>query len=280
MSEPKTSSPGSDNYILNRDFTASVRLNCQHYIWLQELGYNLHPSVPISSLGPNPRIADVATGTGAWLLEVARAYPTATCDGFDISLVQAPPAIWLPKNVSFSQWDMLQPPPADRVGTYDIVHIRLVTIVIEKKDPVGAIRNLAALLKPNGYIQWDEIELSDTVVAHAAGEMGKVDAVREMDGLMKGHGSHEWVLKLPELMNENGFEGAKLWRVKPDMTWVKLYTDCHTLSFAEIASKLPEGSDRRKEFQRMVEEVGEETKQGAVHGVAKVICVGRKSIHV
>ena len=28
----------------------------------------------------------------------------------------------------------------------------------------------------------------------------------------------------------------------------------------------------------MVQDVGEETKQGAVHGVAKVICAGRKSI--
>ena len=277
MAEPNTSSPASDNYLLTRDYTASVRLNCQHYIWLQELGYNLHPSIPFSSLGENPRIADVATGTGVWLLEVARSYPTATCDGFDISLAQAPAAVWLPSNVSFSEWDMFKPPPANLIGTYDIVHVRLVVLVIQNKDPVSTIRNLAALLKPNGYIQWDEIDLSDTIVAHAAGEMGKMDAVRKMDRLMKGHGSFEWVVKLPERLNENGFEGAKLWRVKPDMALVKHYTDCHTLSFAEIASRLPEDSDRKKEFQYMVQDVGEETKQGAVHGVAKVVCVGRKS---
>ena len=277
MGNPNTS-PAFDNYILARDFTASIRLNCQHYIWLQELGYNLHPSIPVSSLGENPRIADVATGTGVWLLEIARSHPTATCDGFDISLEQAPPAVWLPNNVTFSAWNMFNPPPAHLVGTYDIVHIRLVTLVIENKDPVSTIRNLAALLKPNGYIQWDEIDLSETTVAHAEGPMGKMDAVRKMDALMKGHGSHEWILKLPESMTDNGFEGAKLWRVKPNMALVKHYTDCHTLSFAEIASKMPDSSDRKREFQRMVQDVGEETKRGAVHGVAKVVCVGRKSI--
>lgn len=75
----------NDTHILKRDFTASLRLNCQHYIWLQELGYHIHPSITVSSLGESPRIADVATGTGAWLLEVSRSHPTATCDGFDIS---------------------------------------------------------------------------------------------------------------------------------------------------------------------------------------------------
>ena len=268
----------SDPYILRRDFTASVRLNCQHYIWLQELGYNIHPSIPVSSFGENPRIADVATGTGAWLLEVSRSHPTATCDGFDISLAQTPPAIWLPKNVSFSQWNMFEPPPADLANTYDIVHVRLVNVVIANKDPVSTIRNLAALLKPHGYIQWDEIDLSDTVVAHAAGDVGKLDAIRKMDGLMKGHGSFEWILKLPEKMNENGFKDAKLWRVKPDMCWGKCYTDCHTLAYAEIASKMPEGDDRRRDLERLVADVGDETKQGAVHGVAKVICVGMKSM--
>ena len=62
-----------------------------------------------------------------------------------------------------------------------------------------------------------------------------------------------------------------------NMALVKHYTDCHTLSSAEIASRLPEDSSRKKEFQRMVQDVGEETKQGAVHGVTKVVCVGRKS---
>ena len=99
-----------------------------------------------------------------------------------------------------------------------------------------------------------------------------------MNGLMGGYGSLEWILKLPELMNENGLEEAKLWRLEPDMTWAKFLTDCHALVFAEIASKLPENDDRKRDLEQVVADVGVETKQGAVQGVAKVICVGRKSV--
>ena len=62
------------------------------------------------------------------------------------------------------------------------------------------------------------------------------------------------------------------------MSWVKFCTHCYAPSFAEIAFKLPEGHERKKEFERLVEDVGEETKQRAVQGVAKAVVVGRKSM--
>ncbi|CAL8584122.1 hypothetical protein XPA_009727 [Xanthoria parietina] len=66
-------SNAGDGYHLRRDFTGSTRLNCQHYLWQQELRFNLHPSIPTPV--PGNAIADVATGTGVWLLEVAREHP-------------------------------------------------------------------------------------------------------------------------------------------------------------------------------------------------------------
>ena len=278
MSDSKSSSSANHTDIRRGDFTASNRINYQHYIWRQELGYNIHPTIPFSSFGENPRIADVATGTGLWLLQVSRSHPRATCDGFDISLAQTPPAIWLPRNVSFFQWNMFEPPPADLACTYDLVHIRLVNLVIANKDRVSTIRNLAALLKPNGYIQWDEIDLRDTIVTHGAGDAGKVDAVRKMDGLMKGHGSFDWISKLPQHMNENGFERAMLWREKLDMGWVQVPTVYHILAFADIVSRMPGGDGRKRDFERMAADFGEVTKLRAVQGVAKVICVARKSM--
>lgn len=175
MNDVDSSSTSNDKYILNPDLTASICLNSQHYLWQQELGYTIHPSIPISSLlGSNARIADIATGTGAWLLDVSRAYPTATCDGFDIDPTQTPPTPWLPQNVSFFQWNMLEPPPAELAHSYDMVHFRLVKLVLANGNPVvSTMRNLAALLKPKGYIQWDEIDLGDSLVAHASGDGGK-----------------------------------------------------------------------------------------------------------
>ena len=39
------------------------RLNLQHYLWKDQTGYLLHPSIPLSEI-ENPQIADVGTGTG------------------------------------------------------------------------------------------------------------------------------------------------------------------------------------------------------------------------
>ena len=52
----------SDPYRLGRDVIASTRLNLQHYIWKENIGYLLHPSIKLS--GDNISIADVGTGTG------------------------------------------------------------------------------------------------------------------------------------------------------------------------------------------------------------------------
>lgn len=39
------------------------RLNLQHYLWKDQTGHLLHPSIPLSETN-NPKIADVGTGTG------------------------------------------------------------------------------------------------------------------------------------------------------------------------------------------------------------------------
>ena len=70
-----------DPYVLSRNVAATVRqvsrplsglfregadnngrLNLQHYIWKEESGYLLHPSIPTDQ--ENLSVADVGTGTG------------------------------------------------------------------------------------------------------------------------------------------------------------------------------------------------------------------------
>ena len=56
-------------YMLGRSSAAASSLNLQHYLWKESLHFNLLPSV---SLHREAHIADVATGTAIWLIEVAR----------------------------------------------------------------------------------------------------------------------------------------------------------------------------------------------------------------
>ncbi|MCJ1421201.1 hypothetical protein MMC32_007563 [Xylographa parallela] len=263
----------SNNYLLGRNYTAATRLNAQHYIWNQQLGYNLHPDIICPKDGA--RIADVATGTGMWLLEAARAYPNAQCDGFDISLAQCPPQIWLPNNVSLSIWDIFQEPPESFIGTYDIVHVRLLTLVIDH-DPVPVIKRIVKLLKPGGYIQWDEMDITHSIVA-SVNDSVKIEAMTRMDRIMKSHSAQHWILRLAELLNQHGFEHAQLHRVPQHLSYLKAQTDLHTLSFAEVAANMPQSDERKAEFTQLVADVYDESTKGAAHGCAKVVFVAQKA---
>jgi ubiquinone/menaquinone biosynthesis C-methylase UbiE len=70
--------------MLERSHIASCRLNLQHYLWKTAIGYNVHPSIPITSA---TIVADIAAGTGMWLVDMAQSYPTVQFEGFDNNLV-------------------------------------------------------------------------------------------------------------------------------------------------------------------------------------------------
>jgi hypothetical protein len=82
-----------------------------------------------------------------WLLDLARCLPKSVrLDGFDIDISQSPPAHWLPPNVNVRTWDMFQDVPIDFVGKFDIVHVRLIGLVIKNNNPLPAIYSLHKLL--------------------------------------------------------------------------------------------------------------------------------------
>ena len=84
-------------YALGRGYASSLRLNFQHQLLRDLLGYTVHPEIRrLGNLGPSAKIADVGTGTAQWLLDVHRDFPTAQLEGFDISKDQYPHQAWIP----------------------------------------------------------------------------------------------------------------------------------------------------------------------------------------
>jgi hypothetical protein len=145
------------------------RLTAQHYLWKDALQFNLHPDIPV---GSTTRIADVATGNrfvycnpwrfyyqilmppSIWLLDLARKLPSTTkLDGFDISLDQCPPQAWLPDNVNLHTWNLLEAPPSEFVGMFDVVHIRLITVAVQNNDPRPILASLHSLLSAYRHLR-------------------------------------------------------------------------------------------------------------------------------
>ncbi|KAM0818339.1 putative methyltransferase protein [Seiridium cardinale] len=142
-------------YLLNRDAKESARLIEQHE-WLKALlGCTVHPAISTSK--PALRIADVATGTAIWLLDLAQTLPPdAQLYGFDISAAQFPAAEARPSNVSLHEHNVTEPFPEEYQGSFDIVAVRLITAGLRGDDWDAAVRNVSSLLKPGGYLQWIE----------------------------------------------------------------------------------------------------------------------------
>ena len=115
-------------------------------MWRYQTGYLLYPNIDTNK--EHLRIADIACGTGIWLIETARSVPASTqLDGFDIYADQFPDKGWLPQNVTLSTLDSLAPLPNHLIGKYDIVHIGVVVMHIMCEYPVTLLKNVKAMLR-------------------------------------------------------------------------------------------------------------------------------------
>ncbi|KAM5458158.1 hypothetical protein MaudCBS49596_000070 [Microsporum audouinii] len=262
-------------YMLDRGYFASSRLNFQFYLWKESLRFNLHPSIPTPI--QNLRIADIGTGTGLWLFDLARELPdSAQLDGFDISLANAPQQQWWPRNVTLHQWNVFDDVPDEMIGKYDVVHLRLLILVVENSDPRPIIQNVYKMLKPGGYIQWDDLNYPDTHVRRtSAAPTPAFDSLREF---VYSDGRHDWVLELPEILNSQGFEDAKQFNYvdRPDLT--KANGDQHLLTMEEFATTLAAAGSRQasEKIFNLIGEVYQESLVGAALSMPRAVSIARK----
>ncbi|KAJ6119067.1 hypothetical protein N7471_013018 [Penicillium samsonianum] len=146
-----------DKYVFGRNKKESERLDAQHNV-LSKVTEKLliHPSIPTEGV---LSVADVGTGTGIWLKDVSKVLEKTNTNsyyhGFDISADQFPEN---PGNFKFSVQDITLPFPKEHWNRYDVVHVRLLVAALEETDYRTAISNLSAILKPGGFLQWEEID--------------------------------------------------------------------------------------------------------------------------
>lgn len=122
-------------------------LAVQHNFLTQLLGFIIHPSISTPLTNPSLHIADIAAGTGVFLLDVAKHVPaTAQLHGFDISDAQFPAPDKRPRNLQLHVHDMREPFPEQFGGNFDVVCVRLVVAGLMDDDWDKAVENIAKLL--------------------------------------------------------------------------------------------------------------------------------------
>jgi SAM-dependent methyltransferase len=270
-----------NGYMLDKGYAAACRLNLQFYLWKNSLTFNLHPSILIPHPQPSSplRIADLACGTGIWLLDLARELPEPTVlDGFDIDLSKAPPAQWLPDNVTVYNWDILSPVPEHLVGRYDIVHLRLLILVVEHSDPVPIIQNAYRMLKPGGYIQWDDLNYPDTHIIKADANTD-TPAFDRLLHFVRSNGRHDWVLSLPGILEKNGFTDARLDHYRDRTELVMANGQQHLMTMEEFAGSLQRKGmlEEARNIHQLIADCCREASQGVALSMPRVVCVARKA---
>ncbi|CAK4031498.1 Hypothetical predicted protein [Lecanosticta acicola] len=147
-------------YALPRDAAETTRLDLQARAYDQNIGYTIHPEIA-KSLPATAVIADVACGTGAWMLNLASQMPsTYRFHGLDMSAEQFPPTH--PENCAFGTLNLLEPIPPEMQGRFDMVHMRLLIVGLTGDDWHIAPTNALQMLKPGGWLQWCEADYEQT----------------------------------------------------------------------------------------------------------------------
>ncbi|MCJ1469465.1 hypothetical protein MMC07_008098 [Pseudocyphellaria aurata] len=253
-------------YMLDNSYAGAARLNLQYYLWRESLRFNIHPSIP--KPGQDAHIADVATGTAVWLAEVALELPDVQVHGFDIDLTKAPPKEWLPANTQLRHWNILDDTPKDLRGKYDIVHVRLLVLVVENSDPRPTIRNLAK----------DDIDYPSTHVQKVDKSL-ETPALHEFRETMYSRGRNDWPLQLDTIVSEEGFKDAKLHHFADRLDLARAHSEVLFLTLKEVALRLDQ-ADRKDEASKiyhLVQAAYRESLRGAVIVMSKSVCVARKA---
>lgn len=244
--------------------------------YLQGLVTERTASPTTSNDQPVVSVADIATGTGIWLVDVAKSLPpTARLDGFDYNSSKFWPTAALPPNVQLQEANALKPFPAELHGQYDLVHVRLMFLALKTSDWAVVAANLRTLLRPGGYLLWEELDAVNWKGYPASTQTARILAKLTCFYTEQSAGGTQYPIGLDRLLNAEGYNDArqevfKMYDNGENTTLnlnTKRFLTTAALSclrgYEELGSIA--GSQTAAEAAKNVVEAAEEVKRGEVH---------------
>jgi hypothetical protein len=212
--------------------------------------------------------------------------------GLDVQSAHYPAPENLPENIKLGILDAFAPVenlPAEHVGQYDVVHVRAFSSVVKEDNPGPIIKNAYKMLKPGGYLQWDDLD-GDSFKAVAPGSNPhssgvSTTATEEMVATSKQSQQvamnlkYSWLGQFGSLFKQHGMEVIDDIRmdVKKElrsvMTVSLLMIHVHIARIA-VRNGCLVGTD--KNWEEVWTKAGEEIGQGVSITMDMVVAVGRK----
>lgn len=231
----------------------------------------------------------------AWLLELIRSPPSEKfqLDGFDITASNFPAAGWLPSNLKFHTWDAFSEVPSEYIGVFDTVHIRAIYSCIKDNNVEPLLTNLLKLLKPGGYLQWDESDAS-TISCQVSSPDTKAEGaetiVKIQDMLSRAQSKllPDWLRDLPKTLESHECENIAHEEFQPANELARAWTDNILLVWRDLIPMMPEKamplppgmglpeSLSRDSYAELFAKAVDECSKGAKLGMVYHVFVARK----
>ncbi|RDW74828.1 hypothetical protein BP6252_05970 [Coleophoma cylindrospora] len=169
-------------YMLPNDETEMNRLDIQHKMWCITLDDKLYLA-PLNK--STHRVLDLATGTGIWAVEFAKAYPSAEVLGTDLSLVEP---LCVPPNCRFEVDDVED--DWTFPFQFDYIHGRCLASCF--KDGPSVVDKAYNALAPGGYFELQDFQL------------------HQADNITQGTALHKWL----DCMHQAAAKAGRPWKDK------------------------------------------------------------------
>ncbi|KAL8838652.1 MAG: hypothetical protein Q9170_002060 [Blastenia crenularia] len=164
-------------------------------------------------------------------------------------------------------------------SAYDFVHTRLLFCVVQDQDPVPIIRKMWKMLKPGGWLQWDELDSTRTHITKKSSSLS-TPALDALASWSQANGRHDWTVRLPSFLADEGFTEADLEYNQECSELARAFNEQHLLTAEEWAEGLVKlgNEEAVTKYFKLVEEAYTESVAGAALCVPRVVCTARKPL--
>ena len=274
----------SSQYLLGGGNLAGGRLNLQH-TYTRDIfgGHLIDPAIDTDRA--NLRIADICTGTGIWLLQVARQIPSAEFEGLDTNLSEAPQQAWCPSNINFRKFDIFAATPEDLIGRYDIINVQYTHLFVRDSNIQDVLPKLVSMLKPGGWLQYTDMDARNkrALIPDGSQAPEAISTVVQSAWDMVKFTPSEWTSRLEEHFTDAGLVDVVNRSPEMPLSTLGPSTQCCLWGIEEgCITALGKGWTTKEGAEAVMEKVrktwSEHKELGAVIDWRTTRCVGRKPL--